>query len=166
MTPCINLVVGTESHSPRQLHHDTIHPSISLVCPASSPSHRFPFPFGFGSQKLRIFSSFQGRVLPSSLPQHPATTHYSLLSTGHCRVHRISCLVWFWPPTSRTRMSDIWNCMNEILEVGLPVPWRPIPGLSLNLQIMLTTINNAPSLLRSIRFRSAFTGGSVNTSRD
>lgn len=134
-------------------HHPSIHPSISLVCPASSPTAFLFLLVCFLVLKscVSLALSKGGYFHPAS-PQHPATTTHS--PTGHC--------LHFHP-----RMSDICNNPYE-RDLANLVQWLPIPGL-LNLQIMLT-INNAgppPFCDRFDFLRSAFTGGgSVNTSRD
>ena len=129
VTPCINLVVGTESHSPRQLHHDTIHPSIH-------PSLFLLFLALKSCVSLAL--SKGGYFHPASPPQQCSTTSplLSLSLTGHHRVHCISCLVR--PPG--------WMISGPVGTRSGHRPSGPVASDSraLNLQIMLTINNAAP----------------------
>jgi hypothetical protein len=85
-TPCINLVVGTESHSPRQLHHDT---SISLL--------HLSLPFLFLLALKSCVSLALSKGGGTSSPQCATTTHWPL------------CLHFLFG-----FRNEIWTCLNEI----------------------------------------------------
>jgi hypothetical protein len=117
---CINLVVGTESHSPRQLHHDTIHPSPCLA-----------FPFGLALESCVSLALSKGgceysKYLDGGASPEGATSLYSLAT-------RCSHLLRDWELSENEIRTC---CINEI--------WRPplgsrllIPLSALKLQIVL-----------------------------